>query len=125
MSSDCRENKKKQIGWKHAFRGMVHAVRSEINLRIEILVAICVIVLGFLLRVSLLEWAILMLTIGFVLTIELINTTIERIMDFYSPQRHSIVGLIKDIAAGAVLCSAFFSIIIGCIIFLPKIIDLL
>lgn len=125
MSLDYRENKRKQIGFAYAFRGIWHAIASEFNLKVQLVIAACVITLGFVFRITFIEWAILILTIGFVLSMELVNTAIEQIMDYLSPEKHRTVGLIKDIAAGAVLCAALTSVVIGLIIFGPKIIKII
>ena len=82
-----------------------------------------VVLMGLTLKVSLIEWSLLTLTIALVLTAEAINTAIENLVDMVSPERKPQAGLIKDISAGAVLISALGAAIVGLIIFGPKIID--
>ena len=84
-----------------------------------------VIVSGFALKVSVTEWMILLSCIGLVVSLEMVNSTIEKICDHVNPHIHPSIKIIKDIAAGAVLWSALISAIIGLIIFLPKIVSLL
>ncbi|MBU0998864.1 diacylglycerol kinase family protein [Patescibacteria group bacterium] len=80
-----------------------------------------VIIFGFYFNVSKVEWVALVLTIGFVIISEMFNTAIEIDIDLTSPQYHPYARDTKDVAAGAVLLSIFISIIVGLIIFLPKI----
>ena len=87
--------------------------------------AIMAIILGYLLKISHIEWMILILTSGFVMVTEAINTAIEIDIDLTSPNYHPYAKDTKDVAAGAVLIAAFVAIIIGLIIFLPKLILLI
>ncbi len=104
-----------------ALRGILLAFRTEKNLKIHLIFAILVVVLAFLLRCSLMEWTILLLCIGGVITAELFNSAVEKLCDFIHPEHHKTIGLIKDISAGAVLWFVFISVIIGLLIFVPKI----
>ena len=112
-------------GFGYAGRGIYSAIKSEQNLAIEIGVAIMAIIMGFLLKISLIEFAIIALTIAVVLSFELINTSIEYTVDMAMPEIHPLAKVAKDVSAGAVLVSAITSIIIGLIIFLPKLLALL
>jgi len=109
----------------HAFRGIDIVIRTTHNLWIQVFFAFVAICLGFILKISSIEWAIIVLTIGFVLFAETINTAFEVDIDLTSPVYHPYARDTKDIAAGAVLISAIFSLVVACIIFLPKIIALL
>ncbi|MFC7060669.1 diacylglycerol kinase [Halobacillus seohaensis] len=125
MNTDYKDrNHKKWMGLKYAVQGVKHVFQTEKNFKTHFSMSIIVIILGFFLRVSLVEWAVLFTIMALVISLEMINSSIERIMDYLSPEWHSIVGDIKDIAAGAVLLAAVSSIIIGCLIFLPKLIAL-
>ncbi len=75
--------------------------------------------LGLLLNLSLIEWAILALTIGFVLVTEMLNTVAEMAMDYATPEFNPQVKIVKDIAAGAVLIAALTSVIVGLLILGP------
>lgn len=81
-------------------------------------------VFGLVLRLSSAEWLDLFLIINLVLILELINTSIESIVDLVSPEIHEKAKIAKDVAAAAVLITSFVSIIIGAFIFLPKILAL-
>ncbi|MFD1018794.1 diacylglycerol kinase family protein [Thalassobacillus hwangdonensis] len=127
MSSDLKGNNSNKgwIGFRVACAGIILVIRNERNFRIHLVAGAIVIIAGLLLRVSLLEWTVLLLTIAMVLSLEMINTSIERVMNHLSPEFHPAVGAVKDVAAGAVLVAAIFSIIIGMIIFLPKLTSIL
>ena len=121
-------NTKKNNGFRaafgNAFLGFDYAFRTERNLKIHFTVAVLVITAGALLKISALEWAIIMLTIGAVFVTEMINTAIEYTVDLASPEKHELARKAKDVSAGAVLIIAASSVIIGLIIFLPKLIAL-
>ena len=109
----------------HALDGINYVSSHERNFKIEILFAIMVTIASFLLKVSLIEWSILMLVISLVLALEMINTSIERCVDLVTQDYKELAKIAKDVSAGAVLVVSIFSIIIGIVIFLPKIILLL
>lgn len=104
----------------YALRGIGQAAKTEQNIRIHIGAIAGVSIAGVLLSVSLMEWVILVICFGMVLSAELVNSAIEKLVDIVSPEHNSKAGLIKDMAAGAVLVLAVASAIIGCIIFVPK-----
>lgn len=106
----------------YALRGIKKAFREEFNIRVHSLAAIAVVVMGFAFKVSWLEWIILVLVIGGVFAMELINSSIENLADLYSKKPDPRIKRIKDLAAGAVLVAALSALVIGLIIFLPKII---
>jgi len=109
----------------HAFRGLSLLIKNEHNSRIHLLAAVIVVTLGFLLKTSPQEWALIIIAIGIVFICELINTSVENISDLIEPGKSEKIRNIKDYAAAAVFISALISAIIGAIIFLPKLIDLL
>ncbi len=104
----------------YAFAGLRKAWRTEHNLWIHTAATISVIVAAILFRVSVIEFAILGMASGFVWMAELFNTAIERLADFISPEKQPAIGLIKDIAAAAVLVAAITALAVGCFIFIPK-----
>ena len=108
-----------------AFKGIHHTYQSEPNFKIHIIIGLLVIVAGFVLEVSKLEFVCLLIMIGTVLSAEMINTSIEEVMNFVSPEYHEKTKKIKDISAGAVLILALTSVVVGLIIFFPKILSLL
>lgn len=111
--------------FSYAISGIGAALKSEPNIRVHLLLAVLAIILGFALKISSGEWIILFFTIAFVLVLELINTTLEAIVDIVSPKRHPKAKIAKDVAAAAVFVSAILSLIVAAFIFLPKILKLI
>ena len=108
----------------YAFQGIKAAIKTEQNFLIDIIIGIIVLVSGYFLKLSTIEFAIVLLAIALVITLELINTAIEYTIDMAMPEIHPLAKAAKDISGSAVLFSALISIIIGLIIYLPKIINL-
>lgn len=117
--------KKRALSFKHAFRGLRIVIKEEHNARIHLAATLMVLVFGFILKVSLTEWLVLIISIALVWAMELINSSIERICDFISPKKDDAIKNIKDITAAAVLVVALSAAIVGLIIFLPKLWHLL
>jgi diacylglycerol kinase len=111
--------------FRNAFRGLYVFSKTTRHLFIHIVAALVAIALGFYLKVSNLEWVALVFAIGFVFVTEAVNTAIEIDIDLTSPEYHPFARDTKDVAAAAVLLSVFVAIIVGCIIFLPKIISVI
>jgi len=109
----------------HAIDGISYTSDKERNFKIEIIIAILVIIAGFFFKINRVEWLVLLLTISSVLTLELINTSIERCVDLVTKDYKELAKNAKDVAAGAVLIASIFSIFIGIVIFLPKILEML
>lgn len=109
----------------YAFKGIDDVIEHEPNMKIHVVVAILVVIMAFIFKVSIIEWIILVLLIGAVLAAETINTTIENLVDMYTKEYDEKAKIVKDTAAGTVLILAITSAIIGLIIFIPKIICLL
>ena len=109
----------------YAFKGIDDVIEHEPNMKIHVVAAILVVIMAFILKVSIIEWIILVLLIGAVLAAETINTTIENLVDMYTKEYDEKAKIVKDTAAGTVLILAITSAIIGLIIFIPKIIYLL
>ncbi len=119
-------NMKKLIkSFGYALRGIGHAFKSESNMKIHLAITIIVIAGGFLLHISLSEWLVCIACFGLVFGAELMNTSIEKLVDIVSPEHNPKAGRVKDLAAGAVLVCVVFSVIIGIVIFAPKIWHLL
>lgn len=106
----------------YAFNGLKILIQEEHNSWIHILAAICAIAAGILLKVSAMEWIAIVFAVGFVITLEIINSAIENIADFISPGKHDMIKKIKDLSAAGVLVSAITALVIGLIVFLPKIV---
>jgi len=112
----------KSFGW--ALNGLKDCILHEKNFRIQYTVALCVLVAGFVFSISLNEWMIILLSFAIVLCFEIINSAIEKLCDLVMPEHHAVIKKVKDMSASAVLLAAIISFIIGCIIFLPKVISL-
>ncbi len=104
-----------------AVTGLAYALRTQRNMKIHLAAALCTVGFGFWYAVSSVEWLILAVTIMAVIVSELMNTALEAVVDLASPGIHPLAKTAKDVAAGAVLISAISAVIIGCIIFYPKI----
>lgn len=111
--------------FKYASDGVRQAFKQEPNFRAHIVIAILALAVALFLGLSPLEWAILLLTIVFVIALELLNTAVEELIDIVSPHIDPRAKVAKDVAAAAVLLSAIVACIIGAILFLPKILALL
>jgi len=106
-------------GFGFAFSGLWHAIRTQVNMKVHISLAILAIVLGIILHISAVEFAIIFLAIAGVLVAEMFNTVLELCVDLASPDYHPLAKTAKDVAAGAVLLSAIMAIIIALFIFGP------
>ena len=106
----------------YASKGFSAAFRSQFNMRFHFVMAIVVMIASILLRVSAVEWCIILLCIGSVLSAELLNTSIELNVDLTMPEQNEKAGQSKDIAAAAVFVVSIMSVIIGGIIFIPKLV---
>jgi len=107
-----------------AWQGIRHCFLHEQNFKIHIVAALITIVIAQLLHCSAGEWIAILLSIALVISMEMINTTIERICDMQQNDFHPQIKIIKDVAAGAVLICAISAAVCGAIIFIPKIIQL-
>lgn len=92
-------------------------MKNERNFKIQVISAFVVMLLGWEAKLTRTEWIILLLTIAFILCMELINTCIEKVMDLLHPNYSEKVRVIKDIAAGAVVLASLFAVAVGCILF--------
>ena len=111
--------------FKCALNGIIYVFTSQRNIIIQSLIGIIVILLGVFLKISVIEWLILTLTISLVFFAEFINTSIETTVDLITESYNEKAKAAKDIAAGAVVIMAVNSIIVGLIIFLERIINLM
>ena len=117
------DNKRLRGSFKYAFEGIVQTYKGEQNLKIHTFIAILVIVFGFFLKISAIEWYICLLLIGLVLMSEFFNTAIEYVVDLASPKIHPLAKAAKDTASAGVLMMSIMSAIVGALIFIPKIIE--
>ena len=103
----------------YAFKGIKYCLPGT-NFKVQLLVGILVFIAGFLFKVSATEWIVLIICSVMVLSLEMLNTAIEKMCDLVSTDFHPQIEIIKDVAAGAVLICSIGSAIVGLIIFLPK-----
>ncbi len=116
-----RECKKIINSFKYAIEGFISSFKTERNMKIHVLAMIMVIIAGFILKLTKIEWCICIILIVIVISAELFNTAIETIVDMISPEKNEKAKLAKDISAAAVLVLAIGAVIVGALIFLPKI----
>jgi len=126
-----RDERKKQKGLKkfinsfsYPIKGLKYAYRNEQNLAVDVGIALFVILAGIIFKINIYEWAILFLTIGLVIACELINTAIEAVVDLVTEEYHPLAKVAKDTSAAAVFIFAIVAVLVGIIIFLPKLISL-
>lgn len=118
------KDKKRGIGLAYALNGVRQAFRTERNFRIHLAAGLLAVGLAVFLKLSSYEWLFLSFSIAFVLQAELLNTAIEKMIDYIKPEYHAAAKAIKDIAAAAVLITAAAAISTGIVIFLPKLLRL-
>lgn len=111
--------------FQFAWQGLHACMLSEPNFRIHIVSSLLVVGSGFLLGISTIEWLVVLLCIGLVITMEMLNTAIEKLCDVVHREHHTGIRQTKDIAAGAVLASAIMAAICGTVIFAPKLYSLI
>lgn len=116
--------KKRSKSALYALNGLRVLFLEEHNSRIHIAIVIVVVTAGFLLKISNTEWLVICILIALVFSLEIINSAIENICDYISPQWNEVIKKVKDLAAAAVFVSSVISVICGAIIFLPKLYNL-
>lgn len=109
----------------YAFEGIFTGIRGERNMKIHCFAAVCVVVAGVLFHISVTEWCICLVLFGLILSLELVNTAIEAVVDLVTEDKKPLAKLAKDTAAGAVLIAAVMAAMAGLLIFVPKLISFL
>lgn len=107
--------------FKYAFKGIYSTFKSERNMKIHVCIMLIVIIFGILFNISLREWFLCIMMFGLVISAECFNTSIETVIDMVMPGKNVMAGRAKDIAAGGVLVLAIVSVIVGLMIFVPRI----
>ena len=110
---------------KNCLDGISYITKNEKNFKREIAFGIIALILSYILKIDKIEFIIVLTMICLVLTTEIINTAIERTVDLVTKEYHELARIAKDVSAGSVLVTSIFALIIGIIIFIPKIITLL
>ena len=120
------KNKKNPLteSFGYAFEGIWTGIRNERNMKIHCLAIIVVTLTGTLFQITAMEWCICLLLFALVAALELVNTAIEAVVDLVTEEKKPLAKIAKDTAAGAVLFAAIISVMIGCIIFLPYVLEL-
>ncbi len=104
---------------QYAWQGWAAFFRHETHGQIQSVIAMIVLLAGFFFGISRTEWIAVLFCIALVLSLEMVNTAIEKLADQTHPGRHPQIGLVKDVAAGAVLWASVISVIIGGLVFWP------
>lgn len=123
--SNTLDTKRLGRSFKAAFEGIKATYLKEQNIKIHTVFALLVVVFGFILKISYAEWLVCLVLIGFVLMAEFFNTAIEYVVDLASPNIHPLAKAAKDTASAGVLMMAILSAIIGCVIFVPKLVEVI
>lgn len=110
---------------KHCLAGFAYTIKKERNFKIEVILAIVTLLMSFILSLTLVEFIIVLLCIGLILSLELLNTAIERCVDLVTPNYHELAKYAKDTAAASVFISSLVVAVVGVLIFLPKILEYL
>ena len=124
MKNEKFSIKKRIKSFSYAFAGLKVLFREEHNSWIHAVAAVLAVAMGFLFRISPMEWIAVVIVIGMVFAAEIINSSIERTADFVKAERDDRKRDIKDLGAAAVLVCAIAAAVVGTIIFIPKIIAL-
>lgn len=125
MSLKSKDKRTFKGSVKNCLDGISYVTKNEKNFKREIALGIIALILSYILKIEKIEFIIILTMICLVLTAEIINTAIERTVDLVTKEYHELARIAKDVSAGSVLVTSIFSLIIGIIIFIPKIIILL
>ena len=125
MSLKSKDKRTFKGSVKNCLDGISYVTKSEKNFKREIALGIISLILSYILKIDKIEFIIVLTMICLVLTTEIINTAIERAVDLVTKEYHELARIAKDVSAGSVLVTSIFALIIGIIIFMPKIITLL
>lgn len=114
--------RKRIKSFSYAFKGIFYMMRTQHNFWIQIIIGLLAVFLGLILNISRFDWELVIISCGMVLTAETFNSAVETLADIVHSEQDYKIGLVKDLAAGAVLISAIAAALVGLIIFIPKII---
>ena len=125
MNLKSKDKRKFSSSIKNCLEGINFVITNESNFKKEIVIGIIALLLSYILKISRIEFIIILIMIALVLTSEIINTSIEKVVDLYTRDYNNLAKIAKDVSAGSVLVMSIFSLLVGVIIFLPKIINVL
>jgi len=120
MNPDKFSIRKRIQSFRYAFSGLWFVLKHEHNFRIHLLAAVVAVLAGFYFDISVYEWLAIVLIIALVLTLEIVNSAIEKLADVVSPEKNEQIKVIKDMSAAAVLLAAMVSLVVAALIFIPK-----
>lgn len=106
-----------------AAQGIVYGVRKEANLKFHLFVTLITVASGFFFSISKIEWLMVLSAVFGMIALELMNTAVEKTVDLVTKDYHHLAKAAKDTAAGAVLIYAVYAVIVGIIVFLPKVVE--
>lgn len=106
-----------------AFHGLASLLKNEHNSRIHLIAAILAVATGFLLKIDIHEWIALIIVLGVVFITELLNSALESLADRVDPELNDFIRKAKDYSAAAVLISAIIALVVGCLLFIPKLLS--
>jgi undecaprenol kinase/diacylglycerol kinase (ATP) len=112
--------KKRIDSFRYAFQGVADGLKAQVNFRIHLVCAAVAIVLGAIVGLSRVEWCVILFCCGLVISLELLNTALEKLCDVVEPNKNEKIRVVKDMSAAAVLFAAITALVIGLIIFIPK-----
>ena len=121
MEDNRLKNKNFVASWKNAFSGIWYSIKTQTNLKIQLVIAIIVICLAIIFKLSIIEYIFLTFSIMLVIITEVINTAIEAVVDLCTKEYHPIAKIAKDVAAGAVVLASLNAVIIAILIAIRKI----
>jgi undecaprenol kinase/diacylglycerol kinase (ATP) len=116
---------KRLKSFKFAFNGLRILLKEEHNSRIHLIAMIIAIILGLIFKIDTSEWIGIILSIGLVIGMELINSSIENLADFATLEKHDLIKKTKDLAAAGVFWSSLAALTIGLIVFIPRLLELI
>lgn len=131
MDMELRDKQKRRgfkrfvNSFKYSYEGLKYAYKYEQSMTIHLSAVVIVVIFGIWLKISLMEWLLCFILFGLVLATELINTSLEAVVDLICPKIHPLAKIAKDTASAAVFVFSIIAFISGLIIFVPKILELL
>lgn len=125
MNLKSKDKRKFSSSIKNCLEGINFVITNESNFKKEIVIGIIALLLSYILKISRIEFIIILIMIALVLTSEIINTSIEKVVDLYTKDYNNLAKIAKDVSAGSVLVMSIFSLLVGATVFLPKIINVL
>ena len=131
MDLESRD-KRKKLGFRrflksfeYSFCGLYYAIRNEQSVLIMNICLLLTVIAGFVLKITINEWIFVIFSIGLVLGSELLNTAIEATVDLVTPQFHPLAKIAKDTASASAFVFSIMAFIIGCLVFIPNLIELI